>query len=301
MTQTFLKFHHSFFWLQCGEVSGLPRTIMLAAAPCTLHRTTTLSSPHSCKTSWKLHLWHALLKVTCSTRYIANHQEHRRHYHQPHHALFQCCRKLHGGRAVWGGKDDKRLKTQSTKIAQIIQKILKENFTLKTTSIKEDFFFNFVFGFNEYCCRWWRWRQSQGQPGLGGLLVSYLDHLDIASIIIMNCWDNIIIDCAVIIIIIIMIMNHNISRKAWWQSIISTMMLSMTTLTTGLIFVFLFSAMITLTFRLLPPNGVPCAGRTAENGDGLPGRLWGDARIHRQLRLHLAWLVQPPPPLLSYT
>ena len=52
--------------------------------------------------------------------------------------------------------------------------------------------------------------------------------------------------------------------------------------------------------RILPPNGVPGAGRAAEDGDGLPRRLRRDARLHRQLRLHLTWLDHPPPPL-SYT
>merc|ERR1711994_841211 len=53
---------------------------------------------------------------------------------------------------------------------------------------------------------------------------------------------------------------------------------------------------------ILPPYGVPRAGRTAEDGDGLLGRLRGDARLHRQLRLHLSWLDrQLPPSPLSLT
>ena len=48
--------------------------------------------------------------------------------------------------------------------------------------------------------------------------------------------------------------------------------------------------------RILPPNGVPGAGRAAEDGDGLPRRLRRDARLHRQLRLHLTRLVHPSPP-----
>ena len=58
----------------------------------------------------------------------------------------------------------------------------------------------------------------------------------------------------------------------------------------------------TLSFvRILPPYGVPRAGRAAEDGDGLLGRLRGDARLHRQLRLHLSRLDTQLPPLLSYT
>ena len=49
--------------------------------------------------------------------------------------------------------------------------------------------------------------------------------------------------------------------------------------------------------RILPPDGVPRAGRAAEDGDGLLGRLRGDARLHRQLRLHLSWLDRQLPPL----
>ena len=52
--------------------------------------------------------------------------------------------------------------------------------------------------------------------------------------------------------------------------------------------------------RILPPYGVPRAGRAAEDGDGLLGRLRGDAWLHRQLRLHLSRLDTQPPPL-SYT
>ena len=59
---------------------------------------------------------------------------------------------------------------------------------------------------------------------------------------------------------------------------------------------------ITMSFvRILPPYGVPRAGRAAEDGDGLLGRLRGDARLHRQLRLHISWLDRQLPPLLSYT
>ena len=54
-------------------------------------------------------------------------------------------------------------------------------------------------------------------------------------------------------------------------------------------------------FRILPPYGVPRAGRAAEDGDGLLGRLRGDARLHRQLRLHLSRLDTQLPPILSYT
>ena len=50
-------------------------------------------------------------------------------------------------------------------------------------------------------------------------------------------------------------------------------------------------------FRILPPYGVPRAGRAAEDGDGLLGRLRGDARLHRQLRLHLSRLDRQLPPL----
>ena len=55
--------------------------------------------------------------------------------------------------------------------------------------------------------------------------------------------------------------------------------------------------------RILPPYGVPGAGRAAEDGDGLLGRLRGDARLHRQLRLHLSWLDRqlPPAPPFPYT
>ena len=55
--------------------------------------------------------------------------------------------------------------------------------------------------------------------------------------------------------------------------------------------------------RILSPDGVPRAGRAAEDGDGLLGRLRGDARLHRQLRLHLSWLDRqlPPSPPFSYT
>ena len=49
-------------------------------------------------------------------------------------------------------------------------------------------------------------------------------------------------------------------------------------------------------FRILPPYGVPRAGRAAEDGDGLLGRLRGDARLHRQLRLHISWLDRQLPP-----
>ena len=51
MTQTFLKFHHSsFFLFQCGGVFGLPRTISLATAP----KCTTMQLPKSCssETFW---------------------------------------------------------------------------------------------------------------------------------------------------------------------------------------------------------------------------------------------------------
>ena len=50
--------------------------------------------------------------------------------------------------------------------------------------------------------------------------------------------------------------------------------------------------------RFLPPDGMPSARRTAQDGDRLPCRLRGDARPHRQLCFHLPWLVPPP---LSYT
>ena len=55
--------------------------------------------------------------------------------------------------------------------------------------------------------------------------------------------------------------------------------------------------------RILPPDGVPRAGRAAEDGDRLLGRLRGDARLHRQLRLHLSWLDRqlPPSPPFPYT
>ena len=49
--------------------------------------------------------------------------------------------------------------------------------------------------------------------------------------------------------------------------------------------------------RILPPYGVPGAGRAAEDGDGLLGRLRGDARLHRQLRLHLPRLGAARPAL----
>ena len=52
--------------------------------------------------------------------------------------------------------------------------------------------------------------------------------------------------------------------------------------------------------RLLPPNGVPGAGRAAADGDGLPRRLRGDARLRRQLRLHLPRLVHLPLPSFTH-
>ena len=50
--------------------------------------------------------------------------------------------------------------------------------------------------------------------------------------------------------------------------------------------------------RFLPPDGMPSARRAAQDGDRLPCRLRGDARLHRQLCFHLPWLVPHPPPLL---
>ena len=52
--------------------------------------------------------------------------------------------------------------------------------------------------------------------------------------------------------------------------------------------------------RILPPNGVPGAGRAAADGDGLPRRLRGDAWLRRQLRLHLPRLVHLPLPSFTH-
>ena len=49
--------------------------------------------------------------------------------------------------------------------------------------------------------------------------------------------------------------------------------------------------------RFLPPDGMPSARRAAQDGDRLPCRLRGDARLHRQLCFHLPWLVPLPPSL----
>ena len=91
---------------------------------------------------------------------------------------FQCCRELHGGRAVWGGESPMIKKTPNAKIIKKHQKMK----CLRRHLLR---FWIWMF-------RLWRWRRSPEQPGLEGLLVNIIiimtiDHCDNTMIMLSSC------------------------------------------------------------------------------------------------------------------